>query len=72
MKKKLILAAALSAAVFTASATVGFMSWCGKFTYTIDCGEVPEDFNKEEADKYYQELNIILCGAEGDYEIIYY
>lgn len=72
MKKKIIIAAALTAIAISASATVGFMSWCGKFTYTIDCGEVPEEYNEWEADKYYQELNVILCGSTGDYELIYY
>ena len=43
---------------FNLNATILFVASCGEMTYTVD--ETYFD-SKEEADKYYKELDKILC-----------
>lgn len=67
MRKKIMLGAILLTAAIGASASVGFISTCGKQVCTVseDYFESPIDANL-----YYLELNYMLCGTSGSYTIV--
>lgn len=67
MKKKIILGAVLLTAAIGASASIGFISWCGKQTVTVT---IPYFNTPQEAEEFYQELNVLLCGSEGSYTLV--
>lgn len=66
MKKKLIFSAVLASLALTAAASTMFTGHCGEQAQTVD-----ESFfqNSDDAEEYYQELNVILCGSEGSYSL---
>lgn len=66
MKKGIIFSVTFLTAVIGASAEVEWTGHCGETTVTV--GEKYFE-TKEEAAKYYQELNDIICGSEGEYTI---
>lgn len=65
MKKKIICSVALFTAI-VAAAEVEWSGHCGEKTVTVG-EEYFED--KAEAEEYYHDLNMILCGSDGEYEL---
>ncbi|MFG6384872.1 MAG: hypothetical protein K1V80_00100 [Muribaculaceae bacterium] len=67
MKKKFMLGAILLTAAIGASASVGFISWCGVQVCTPS-----EDYfeNPEDAREFYEDLTEDLCGSKGSYTIV--
>ncbi|MDE6756909.1 MAG: hypothetical protein K2J66_07165 [Muribaculaceae bacterium] len=65
MKKKIIFTVALFTTI-VAAAEVEWTGHCGEKAVTV--GE--EYFgNKAEAEEYYHDLNMILCGSDGEFEL---
>jgi len=64
MKKRIMIATIITAvSAISACATILYVSSCGKVTYTVD-----ESYfdSKEDAHRYYLELDEILCGESSD------
>lgn len=67
MRKKIMLGAILLTAAIGASASVGFISWCGEQTIAPS----QEYFTSpQEMAEFYWELSEDLCGESGPYIIV--
>ncbi|MGM9844166.1 MAG: hypothetical protein ACI30S_08100 [Muribaculaceae bacterium] len=67
MKKRFAILAFLLMSIGAAYATVTFISSCGKTATTV--GESYFS-SREEAERYYEDLNELLCGTSGPYTIV--